>query len=82
MDYRIHWRAHIALWAAFSARTLEGDFVECGVNRGFMSSAIMEYLDWDSLGKTFYLLDTFAGLDRRYVTEQEIAGGALQKNAT
>ena len=70
----------MALWAASSARTLEGDFVECGVNRGFMSSAIMEYLRWDSLGKTFYLLDTFGGVDPRYVTEQEIAGGALQKN--
>ena len=27
-----------------------------------MSSAIMESLDWDRTGKTFYLLDTFGGL--------------------
>ena len=26
-----------------------GDFVECGVNRGVMSSSIMAYLDWDRL---------------------------------
>jgi hypothetical protein len=62
-DYQWHWRVHVGLWAAFSALKLDGDFVECGVNRGFMSSAIMEELEWDRREKTFYLLDTFAGLD-------------------
>ena len=61
-DYGWYWRVHIGLWAAATAVRLEGDFVECGVNRGFMSSAIMESLDWDRTGKTFYLLDTFGGL--------------------
>ncbi len=61
-DHRIHWRIHIGLWAAITASKLEGDFVECGVNRGFLSSAIMDFLDWNSVEKTFYLLDTFAGL--------------------
>jgi Macrocin-O-methyltransferase (TylF) len=79
-DYGWHWRVHIGLWAAYSASKLDGDFVECGVNRGFLSSAIMEYLNWDSLGKTFYLLDTFAGLDERYVSEQELKSGALMSN--
>ena len=59
-DYDWQWRVHIGLWAAASAARLDGDFVECGVNRGFLSSAIMELLDWDTLGKTFWLLDTFA----------------------
>lgn len=67
-DYRWQWRVHIGLWAAQTAARLDGDFVECGVNRGFLSSAIMEYLDWDTTGKTFYLLDTFAGLDDRQIT--------------
>lgn len=58
-EYGWHWRVHIGLWAARSASRLNGDFVECGVNRGFLASAIMEYLNWDSLGKTFYLLDAF-----------------------
>lgn len=71
-DYRWHWRVHVGLWAAYSASKLKGDFVECGVNRGFLSSAIMDYLNWDSLNKTFYLLDTFSGLDERYVSEEEI----------
>jgi hypothetical protein len=79
-DYSWHWRVHIGLWAASSASRLDGDFIECGVNKGFMSSAIMKYLNWDSLNKKFYLLDTFCGLDSRYVSAQEIQAGALKKN--
>lgn len=79
-DYNWQWRVHIGLWAAHAASKLDGDFVECGVNRGFMSSAIMEYLDWDRTGKTFWLLDTFAGIDPRYLTPDEVASGTLQRN--
>ena len=79
-EYNWRWRVHIGLWAAYSASLLEGDFVECGVNRGFLSSAIMDSLDWDTLGKTFFLLDTFSGLDGRYVSDAEIRSGALQMN--
>ena len=79
-DYRWHWRVQIGLWTAYSASKLGGDFVECGVNHGFLSSAIMEFLDWDSLGRTFYLLDTFEGLDDRYVSEAEHQCGAMSKN--
>lgn len=32
----------------------------------------MEFLDWDSLNRTFYLLDTFQGIDLRYVLDGEI----------
>ncbi|MEE6165695.1 MULTISPECIES: TylF/MycF/NovP-related O-methyltransferase [unclassified Mycolicibacterium] len=76
--YQWHWRVHVGLWAAANASRLEGDFVECGVSYGFLSSAIMEYLDWDRLGKTFYLLDTFTGLDPRFVTAGERESGALE----
>ena len=80
-DYRWHWRVHVGLWAAACAASLKGDFVECGVNRGFLSSAIMDYLNWDSLGKQFYLLDTFRGLDERFVSSADKASGAIEKNA-
>jgi hypothetical protein len=40
----------------------------------------MHYLQWDKLGKTFYLLDTFSGLDSRYVLPQEVDEGILEKN--
>ena len=79
-DYHWHWRVHIGLWAAQCAARLPGDFVECGVNKGFLSSAIMEYLDWDSLAKTFYLMDTFAGIDARYITDAERAADILERN--
>jgi hypothetical protein len=82
IDYRWHWRVHIGLWAAFAASKLEGDFVECGVNPGFLSSSIMEFLNWDSLDKTFYLLDTFEGLDLRYCSNEDIKAGAEKKNET
>jgi hypothetical protein len=56
-DYRIRWRAHTILWAAATAASVDGAFVECGTGRGFMSSAICEYLAWSD--RAFYLYDTF-----------------------
>ena len=67
-DLHWHWRAHVGRWAARLAARLPGDFVECGTNRGFLSSAIMTDLDWDKTGRRFYLLDTFSGLAERYVS--------------
>lgn len=79
-DYKWHWRVHIGLWAARTAVQLPGDFVECGVNAGFMSSSIMCDLEWDSREKTFYLLDTFCGLDPNQVSPEEIRDGIMKKN--
>ena len=47
---------------AFHGSHLPGDFVECGVNTGWHSLAICEYVNFNSLGKKFYLFDTFCGL--------------------
>ena len=80
-DYHWHWRIHVGLWAADLAAKLPGDFVECGVNKGFLSSAIMQYLGWNDLDKSYYLLDTFAGVDERHLTPEELASGAREKNA-
>jgi len=80
-DYRWHWRVHVGLWAARCAAKLAGDFVECGVNRGFLSSAIMSLLKWDSTERTFYLLDTFAGIDERYISPEEKASGVMERNS-
>ena len=68
--YQFQWRVHVGLWMASVGAHLDGDFVECGVNKGFMSSAIMEHLDWNTLDRHFYLLDTFRGLDERFVDPQ------------
>lgn len=56
-DYRIRWRVHTILWAAERAQALEGAFVECGTGRGFMASAICDYLGWTD--RQFDLYDTF-----------------------
>src|SRR5436309_2746702 len=55
------WRVYTACWAAAHAANLSGDFVECGVNRGGMALAIMEYVNFNSLNKKFFLLDTYCG---------------------
>ena len=78
VDPHFEWRVHIALWAATKALSVPGDFVECGVNAGFISSAIMSYLDWSSCQRTFFLLDTFAGPVIQQFSSDEIARGRLK----
>src|SRR5258708_34978180 len=61
VDPHFEWRVHAALWAAQTSLLVPGDFVECGVNAGFISSAVMQYLDWNRVGRRFFLIDTFSG---------------------
>jgi O-methyltransferase len=66
------WQAHVNQWAAFHAKQLTGDFVECGVNRGFYSMSNMTYIDFKSLkNRKYYLFDTFCGLDPEFCTKEE-----------
>jgi len=57
----LRWRVYNACWAASQALFLPGDFVECGVNRGGISRAVMEYIDFSSQDRQFFLLDTYKG---------------------
>ncbi|RMG13738.1 MAG: hypothetical protein D6731_11600 [Planctomycetota bacterium] len=75
----IPWRLHMALWAASHALRLEGDFVECGVNRGYLTSGILNYLDWNRQGRRFFLFDTFQGLDESQLSEAERAKGRAEQ---
>ncbi len=68
----IHWRVHVICWAAWHARHLAGDFVDCGVNTGMYARAVIHYVDFHRLGKTYYLLDTFSGMDPRYSSPYEM----------
>ncbi|MEO8962107.1 MAG: TylF/MycF/NovP-related O-methyltransferase [Ginsengibacter sp.] len=68
---KIHWRVHVILWAAYQCASIEGDFVECGTNKGGFSRAIVDYVDFTSIDKDFYLLDTFDGLVDGLLTEDE-----------
>jgi O-methyltransferase len=72
-DLHIEWRVYVACWAAQQAARLPGDFVECGTNTGIYARAILDYVDFPKLGKTFYLLDTFAGIPDSQVTAAERA---------
>lgn len=76
-DPGFEWRVHIALWAARTALRVDGDFAECGVNAGFISSAIMENLRWNTIARRFYLIDTFAGPVLTQYSQQEVGRGRL-----
>lgn len=74
-DPAFEWRVHTALWAAQTALRVSGDFVECGVNAGFISSAIMQRLSWNQTGRRFFLVDTFAGPVLDQFSAAEVAKG-------
>jgi hypothetical protein len=78
VDPHFEWRVHVALWAALSAMEVPGAFVECGVNAGFISSAIMRRLDWGTAAKRFYLIDTFNGPVVSQYSSEEIDHGRLK----
>ncbi|WP_223293793.1 TylF/MycF/NovP-related O-methyltransferase [Sideroxydans lithotrophicus] len=65
------WRLHTLVWAAKNALNVAGDFVECGVFKGFCSEVLLKYLDFGNLPRQAYLYDTFAGLPEKTSTEQE-----------
>ncbi len=65
------WRLHTLAWAARNALNVEGDFVECGVFKGFCSAVILKYLDFQDLPRKAFLYDTFAGLPEKTSTQQE-----------
>jgi hypothetical protein len=71
----LRWRAHVVCWAAARGATLAGDFVECGVNRGGYALTAIKYVGFETLGKTFYLLDTFEGLVATQLTADERNAG-------
>lgn len=71
------WRLYILCWAAQRAKDLEGDFVECGVNKGASSRAIIHYINFDKLQKSFFLLDTFNGFSQDHLLEAEKKSGTI-----
>jgi Methyltransferase domain len=79
-DYRIRWRVHTMLWAAQRAARAEGAFVECGTGRGYMASAVCEYLDWGE--RPFYLYDSFLPTHPDELGEQSQSGEHLPHYAS
>ncbi len=65
------WRLHTLVWAARQALHVDGDFVECGVLKGFCSAVVCDAIDFGRLPRRFHLYDTFAGLPEETSTEAE-----------
>ena len=77
VDPEFEWRVHVAIWAARTALRVEGAFVECGVNAGFISSAILHALNWNTLGRPCYLVDTWEGPPLEQYSAAEVAEGRV-----
>src|SRR5689334_10615201 len=56
-SYDLRWRVHVACWAGLHGAQLAGDFVDCGVFRGGLPRAVMQYVGFETLDKDYYLLD-------------------------
>lgn len=70
-DCDLRWRIHVLLWCASTAAKLDGAFVECGVNRGGFARAVIDYTNFASLNRDYYLFDTFAGFDEELLSVAE-----------
>jgi hypothetical protein len=73
-EHSLIWRLHTLAWAAKNSLNVEGDFVECGVFKGFCSGVILSYLDFHDLPRQAYLYDTFEGLPEKTSTPEERRG--------
>lgn len=71
----VQWRAHVYSWFALQSYGLEGDFVECGVNRGGFARMVFDYTPIKNSRKKFYLLDTYSGLVPESLNEREVESG-------
>ena len=78
----MQWRIYTLCWFAKQVAHLPGDFVACGVYTGFCDKAIIDYTDFNILGKTYYLMDTFEGLDERFSTAEELTKRSFYKEVT
>ena len=73
--FTLQWRVYIVCWFANMVKDLDGDFVECGVNTGAYARAVIDYVNLNSLNKTFFLFDTYEGLADNLVSKEEIEAG-------
>lgn len=83
-DQSLILRLNTLTWAAQQVLPVEGDFVECGVYKGFSFAVLTDYLDFGKLDKTLYLYDTFEGIPEKYNSENidapEYAAPGIHEN--
>ena len=68
-DQSLILRLNTLVWAAEQVLPIKGDFVECGVFRGFSAAVVAHCLDFAKVKKTFYLYDTFEGIPEGFDSE-------------
>jgi hypothetical protein len=73
--FTLQWRVYIVCFFAEHVKSLNGDFVECGVNTGAYAKAIIQYTNFNDTGKMFHLLDTYNGLVSELVSQEEKDAG-------
>lgn len=56
------WRHHVYTWCVRHCLRVEGDFVECGVYRGFSVAVAARTVEFARCAKQWYLYDTFGGV--------------------
>jgi hypothetical protein len=74
------WRLHVLCWCARNALRLEGDFVECGVFRGFMTAVAARYLDFGASARRWYLYDTFEGIPAPHLDSGHVSPPEYQES--
>jgi len=78
-DLDIPWRAYNACYLVEQALKNEGDFVECGVNKAFLSMAAVVYTQFEQHpDRSFYLVDTYEGMVPELIAEDDTA--AFRRN--
>ena len=55
------WRMHNLVWAAKQALHIDGDFIECGVFRGFKSYFLLKYLTSELQKRRFFCVTPSMG---------------------
>ncbi|MBI2311665.1 MAG: class I SAM-dependent methyltransferase [Betaproteobacteria bacterium] len=75
------WRLHTLTWAANHCLGVAGDFVECGVFRGFSMAVVADYLGFENVSKTLYLYDTFEGIPEEFNSENRSNAIYKRENA-
>ena len=78
-NLHIEWRVFVCCWAATQAMAIEGDFVECGVNSGMYSRAVVDYVSFGASDRKFYLMDTFEGMPADQFLPGEIDRGLKRR---
>jgi hypothetical protein len=67
-NHDLQWRAYVICWAAMHGKSVEGDFVECGVHKGGYSRMLAEYIGLEQLPhKKLYLFDTYTGIPEQHL---------------